>query len=78
LILTLNRPEMHNAFDRPMAQALDAQVDRLDSEDALHAAVLTGGPQFFCADVDLRAPRLAANDRAPNDARAGRLRGQAR
>ena len=66
LILTLNRPEVRNAFDLAMAQCLEAQVDRLDADPSLRAAVLTGGPQFFCAGVDLRAaargerPRTAA------------------
>ena len=68
LILTLNRPEVRNAFDLPMALALEAQVDRLDSDDALRAAVLTGGPQFFCAGVDLRA---AARGERPRTERRG-------
>ena len=55
LILTLNRPEVRNAFDMRMAQALEAAIDQYESDAELRIAILTGGPRFFCAGVDLRA-----------------------
>ena len=55
LILTLNRPQVRNAFDLPMAQALEAALDRFEAAADQQVAILTGGPSFFCAGVDLRA-----------------------
>ena len=66
LMLTLNRPQVRNAFDAAAASAMEAAIDRFESDDALRVAVLTGGSEFFCAGVDLRAaargerPRLGA------------------
>lgn len=55
LLLTLNRPQVRNAFDLSGARHLESLLDRYDGDASLRAAVLTGGPEFFCAGVDLRA-----------------------
>jgi acetyl-CoA C-acetyltransferase len=55
LILTINRPSVRNAFDLATARALEAQIDRFEADANLRVAVLTGGPHFFSAGVDLKA-----------------------
>lgn len=54
-IITINRPEVRNAVDRPTAEALDAAFDRFEADDTLAVAVLTGAEGTFCAGADLKA-----------------------
>ncbi len=55
LTITINRPEKRNAVDLATAEAIGAAVDRLDAEDDLRVAVLTGAGSTFCAGMDLAA-----------------------
>ena len=54
-IVTINRPEVRNAIDRPAAEALAQAFRRFDADDSLSAAVLTGANGIFCAGADLKA-----------------------
>ena len=52
-VITLDRPEVRNAVDRPTAEALlDAVMDFVDDESS-SVAVLTGAGGTFCAGADL-------------------------
>lgn len=55
LLITLNRPDAMNAIDSALGQGLVAAIKRLDEDDALTAAVLTGAGRGFCAGMDLKA-----------------------
>ena len=53
LSVTLNRPEKKNAIDcEAMCRLYDAWV-RLDEDDSLRTAILTGVGDTFCAGMDL-------------------------
>jgi len=53
LLVTLNRPEKRNAVNcEAMCRLYDAWV-RLDEDDALRVAILTGRGNTFCAGMDL-------------------------
>jgi enoyl-CoA hydratase len=53
LVVTLNRPEKKNAVNcEVMCRLYDAWL-RLDAEDPLRAAILTGRGDTFCAGMDL-------------------------
>ncbi len=54
-VVTLDRPEVRNAFSRAMGRALDDAYRRCDADDAIRAVVLTGTPPAFCAGADLSA-----------------------
>lgn len=55
LVITLDRPKA-NAIDTATSCALYAAFERLQTDDALRAAVLTGGGErFFSAGWDLKA-----------------------
>src|SRR5271169_1382432 len=55
LLVTLDRPEVHNAIDPEMHEELLGAWRRLRDEDELRVAVLTGaGSKAFCAGVDLK------------------------
>lgn len=54
-LVTLNRPEARNAVNGALAQALGAAVARVEAEDDIRLAILTGaGPHAFCAGADLK------------------------
>jgi enoyl-CoA hydratase len=54
LVVTINRPEVRNAIDRPTADELVAAFRDFDRDETLSVAVLTGADGFFCAGADLR------------------------
>jgi len=56
-IVTIDRPEVANAIDRPTAEALADAFRRFDADDARSVAVLTGANGSFCAGADLKAMR---------------------
>jgi enoyl-CoA hydratase/carnithine racemase len=54
-LVTINRPEARNAVNGAVAQGLEAAVERVERDDGIWAAVLTGaGPHAFCAGADLK------------------------
>jgi enoyl-CoA hydratase len=65
-IVTLDRPDVANAIDRPTADELVGTLRHFDADDALAVAVLTGANGTFCAGADLKAMR---EDGAPRASR---------
>jgi enoyl-CoA hydratase/carnithine racemase len=53
-VLTLDRPHARNALSTSLLDALADALERLDADDSVHAAVLTGADPAFCAGVDLK------------------------
>ncbi len=54
-LLTIERPEVHNALDFETSDALVAAWERFRDDDDLWVAILTGaGERSFCAGADLR------------------------
>jgi enoyl-CoA hydratase len=62
--ITLDRPEVANAIDRPTAEALAGAFRRFDADGEAHVAVLTGANDTFCAGADLKAMREPGAPRA--------------
>jgi enoyl-CoA hydratase/carnithine racemase len=52
-VITLHRPEVRNAFNSEMSEALVAALIRADEDDDVRAVVLTGTPPAFCSGADL-------------------------
>jgi methylglutaconyl-CoA hydratase len=72
-IVTLNRPEVRNAFDDVLIANLTKTLQDLDKDDSVRAVVLAGAGKAFCAGADLNWMKRAANngvDDNLNDARA--------
>jgi len=61
--VTIDRPEVANAVDRPTADALVEAFTRYGSDDSLSVAVLTGAGGTFCAGADLKAARSGDPER---------------
>lgn len=52
-LITLNRPDKFNSFNREMALALHAALDEAENDKNCRAIVLTGNGKAFCAGQDL-------------------------
>lgn len=52
--VTINRPEAKNAMTKAAAEGIAAAMDRLDAEDDLRCAILTGADGSFCSGMDLK------------------------
>ena len=56
--ITLNRPEVLNAFNLVMGRQLQSALDHADENDAVRAVLLTGAGRAFCAGQDLASVSL--------------------
>ena len=54
-ILTLNRPEQRNAFNKAMREEIHDAVTKMRDDGDLKAALITGAGGAFCAGGDLKA-----------------------
>jgi len=52
-VLTLNRPEVRNAFSGEMGASLGAYYRQCDADDDVRVVVVTGTPPAFCAGADM-------------------------
>jgi methylglutaconyl-CoA hydratase len=72
--VTLNRPDVHNAFDERLIARLTAAFVSLDTDEDVRVVVLAGAGRSFCAGADLHwMKRMAAFDRDENLADAQAL-----
>ena len=56
VVLTIDRPEVHNAVDVVTAQGLEDAVRAFDADPSQRVLILTGaGNRAFCAGADLKA-----------------------
>jgi methylglutaconyl-CoA hydratase len=53
-VLTLNRPQVHNAISMKMRQLLGEALDDLNMDDDIRVLILTGAGKSFCTGVDLK------------------------
>lgn len=58
--VTLNRPEVHNAFDDAMVGDLTGELARLGADAQVRTVVLAGEGRSFCAGADLDWMRRSA------------------
>ena len=61
-VLTLNRPDVLNAFDEPLTEALNASIADCAADATIRAVVITGAGRAFSAGQDL-ADRLTMIDK---------------
>jgi enoyl-CoA hydratase len=62
-IITIDRPQVRNAVDRPTAEALAAAFRQFDANEALAVAILTGAGGYFCAGAGLKAVSSGGGNR---------------
>jgi methylglutaconyl-CoA hydratase len=72
--LTLNRPQVHNALDDRLIDALDDAADTMARDGNVRVVVLTGAGPTFCAGGDIRwFKRSSEGTRADRLRESGRL-----
>lgn len=54
LIVTINRPEVRNAFDSETSEAMQAAMNLFDQDDGLFVGIITGTGGHFSAGGDLK------------------------
>jgi methylglutaconyl-CoA hydratase len=59
--VTLNRPEVHNAFNEALIARLTEVLQTLSAENSVRVIVLTGAGKSFCAGADLDWMRRMAS-----------------
>lgn len=73
-IVTLNRPEVHNAFNAELISELTDVFTMIADQPSIRMMILRGEGKSFSAGADLEWMKLAAlNSREDNEADAGRL-----
>jgi 2-(1,2-epoxy-1,2-dihydrophenyl)acetyl-CoA isomerase len=53
-IITLNRPEVFNSFNKEMAHAVQNALDNYSMDQSTRAIMITGNGKAFCAGQDLQ------------------------
>lgn len=66
-IITIDRPDVRNAVDRPTAEALADAFREFEADDDLSVAVLTGAGGYFCAGADLKGVSDGRGNRVVDD-----------
>ena len=56
--VTLDRPQLHNAFDEALILGLTAAFQTLGEDPAVRVVVLTGAGKSFSAGADLNCNRV--------------------
>jgi enoyl-CoA hydratase len=67
LVVTIDRPDVRNAVDRPTADLLAEAFRAFDADAALDVAVLTGANGTFCAGADLKGVADGRGNRVTMD-----------
>ncbi|MCH8958837.1 MAG: enoyl-CoA hydratase/isomerase family protein, partial [Proteobacteria bacterium] len=60
LTLTLNRPQLHNAFDDALIDELTGELLNANRDQSVNIVILTGAGQSFSAGGDLNWMRAMA------------------
>ena len=60
-VLTLNRPEIHNAFDDQLIKDLTDFFLKANDDPAVQVVILTGAGKSFCAGADLNWMKKMVN-----------------
>jgi enoyl-CoA hydratase len=63
-VLTMNRPERRNALSLDMIVRMADAWERIDADDSIRCAVLTGAEGSYCVGGDLQSGWMAGQDTA--------------
>lgn len=64
--LTLNRPDVLNAFNPAMHEDIRAALDEVENDPAIRALLITGAGRAFCAGADLTERKRKPGDPPPD------------
>ncbi len=66
MLITLNRPEKLNAYNRQMSADFLAALNEAEEDDHVKAVVVTGAGRAFCAGADLESGSAAFEEIYPD------------
>ena len=66
-IVTINRPEVRNAINGDVSQALSNIFCEIENDSNIKCSILTGSGSSFCSGADLKAIESAAMEKKPNN-----------
>ena len=66
LVITLNRPEVLNSFDRAMAEQMQGALAQAAENAEIRAVLITGAGRGFCAGQDLQEALPAGDGPIPD------------
>jgi enoyl-CoA hydratase len=66
-IITIDRPDVRNAVDRPTADALTNAFREFEADESMSVAVLTGAGGYFCSGADLKGVSDGRGNRVVED-----------
>jgi enoyl-CoA hydratase/carnithine racemase len=72
-VVTLDRPEVRNAFGHGMGEELGDALRRCDRDDDVRVVVLTGTPPAFCAGADMSSGADTFAPRSEEEFSAGAI-----
>lgn len=64
-VLTLNRPEVMNAWNPQMAEEASSAIQKMDSDDKVKVVVITGAGKAFSSGADVNRLRETASGKVP-------------
>jgi methylglutaconyl-CoA hydratase len=70
--ITLNRADVHNAFDPEMVEALTAALARIEDDERIRAVALRGAGRNFCAGADIEHMKKSATFSAEQNVEVAR------
>ncbi|MEA3221992.1 MAG: enoyl-CoA hydratase [Thermodesulfobacteriota bacterium] len=59
-LITLNRPNRHNAINRDLLVHLTNYIEKVAGNDGIRVAILTGNGKSFCSGIDLDEAEIEA------------------
>lgn len=62
-IITFDREAKRNAIDGEMTESIDAALNTFEDDADARVAIVTGGPNVFCAGTDIRSGSGTPTDR---------------
>jgi len=65
--ITLNRPDVYNAFNEEMSAEMIDAIKKTTKEDSIRAVVITGAGRAFCSGQDLQDVKSAEGNRSLSD-----------
>jgi 2-(1,2-epoxy-1,2-dihydrophenyl)acetyl-CoA isomerase len=65
--ITLNRPDVYNAFNEEMSAELIDALKKTAKDDSIRAVVITGAGKAFCSGQDLQDVKKADGNRSLGD-----------
>jgi len=67
LTITMNRPDVHNAFDEHQISRLTAELKRVENDAKVKIVVLASDGKHFCAGADINyMKRMGDNSHSEN------------